>query len=157
MDLNPNQRLPKMSAILIDSASRARSHATSARGEATRRWAGRILSGIAILFLTFDVVMKFMNTKAAVAGTVQLGVPAHLVPVLGIIGAVCLVLYVIPRTAPLGAILWTGYFGGAIAIQLRVENPLFSYTLFPIYVAAIMWGGLYLRDDRVRALLRSAR
>lgn len=66
-------------------------------------------------------------------------------------------LYAIPRTAPLGAVLWTGYFGGAIATHLRLDNPLLSHTLFPIYVAAFVWGGLYLRDARVRALLDPAR
>jgi hypothetical protein len=70
---------------------------------------------------------------------------------------VCLILYVIPRTAPLGAVLWTGYLGGAIATHLRLDNPLFSHTLFPIYVAALLWGGLYLRDARVRALVGAAR
>ena len=62
-----------------------------------------------------------------------------------------------PRTAPLGAVLWTGYFGGAVATHLRLDEPLLSHTLFPIYVAAVVWGALYLRDARVRALLRPAR
>lgn len=120
------------------------------------RWAGRILSGLAVLFLTFDVAVKFLATKEAVDGTVALGWQPHHLPILGAIGAVCLVLYLIPRTAPLGAVLWTGYFGGAIATQLRIDNPLFSHILFPIYIAAFVWGGLYLRDARVRALLRPA-
>ena len=67
----------------------------------------------------------------------------------------CLILYLVPRTAPLGAVLWTGYLGGAIATHVRVGNPLFSHTLFPIYVAAMLWGGLWLRDARVRRLLQS--
>jgi hypothetical protein len=121
------------------------------------RWAGRILSGLAILFLTMDVVMKLVGARVSVDGTVQLGFSADQVLTIGLIGLVCLVLYVIPRTAPLGAVLWTGYLGGAIATHLRLHNPLFSHTLFPIYVAALIWGGLYLRDARVRALLRPAR
>jgi DoxX-like protein len=121
------------------------------------RWTGRILTGIAILFLAFDAGIKLSGAKQAVDGTVQLGWQPHHVPIIGTIALVLLILYVIPRTAPLGAILWTGYFGGAIATQLRVDNPLFSYILVPIYIAAIMWGGLYLRDARVRALLRPAR
>jgi hypothetical protein len=120
------------------------------------RWAGRILTGLAALFLTFDVAIKLIGAKEAVDGTVALGWQPHHVPILGAIGAVCLVLYLIPRTAPLGAVLWTGYFGGAIATQLRLYKPLFSNTLFPIYIAALVWGGLYLRDARVRALLRRA-
>jgi hypothetical protein len=121
------------------------------------RWAGRILTGIAIAFLTFDVALKLAGAKEAVEGTVQLGYQPHHVPIIGALGLVCLVLYAIPRTAPLGAVLWTGYLGGAVATQLRVDNPLFSHILFPIYVAAFLWGGLYLRDARVRALLRPAR
>ena len=78
-------------------------------------------------------------------------------PVLGAIELVCLTLYLIPRTAPLGAVLWTGYLGGAIATHLRIDNPLFSHILFPIYVAAFIWGGLYLRDARVRAAIGPAR
>jgi hypothetical protein len=121
------------------------------------RWAGRILSGLALLFLTFDVVIKLFPTKEAIEGTTALGYQAHHLPIIGAIALVCLVLYAIPRTAPLGAVLWTGYLGGAIATHVRVDNPLFSHILFPIYVAAFIWGGLYLRDARVRALLRPAR
>lgn len=121
------------------------------------RVAGRILSGIAVLFLTFDLSVKLVVSKQAVDGTVQLGWQAHHLPILGIIEVVCLVLYLIPRTAPLGAVLWTGYLGGAVATHLRIDNPLFSHTLFPIYVAALVWGGLYLRDARVRALFGATR
>lgn len=121
------------------------------------RWAGRILSGLAIAFLTFDVAIKLAGAKPAVEGTVTLGYQPHHVLIIGVLGLVCLVLYAIPRTAPLGAVLWTGYLGGAIATQLRVDNPLFSHILFPVYIAALIWGGLYLRDARVRALLRPAR
>ena len=120
-------------------------------------WSGRILTGIVVLFLSFDVAIKLAGTKLAVDGTVQLGFAPHDVLTIGLIGLVCLVLFVIPRTAPIGAVLWTGYLGGAIATHLRLGNPLFSHTLFPIYVAALMWGALYLRDPRVRALLRPAR
>ncbi len=131
---------------------------STAVGTSTKaRWAGRVLTGIAVLFLTFDVAIKLVGAKADVDGTVQLGYAPHHVLTIGLIGLVCLVLYVIPRTAPIGAVLWTGYLGGAIATQLRVDNPLFSHTLFPIYVAALIWGGLYLRDPRVRALIRPAR
>jgi len=143
-----------MSAALLQSAPTSDTVTTpSSRG----RWAGRILTGVAVAFLTFDVVIKLIGVKEAVQGTVELGYQPHHLPVIGVIGLVCLILYVIPRTAPLGAILWTGYLGGAIATNLRVDNPLFSHILFPIYVAAFIWGGLYLRDPRVRALVRPAR
>jgi hypothetical protein len=132
--------------------------APSSAGTSTRaRWAGRILSGIAVLFLTVDVAMKLAGARVAVEGTTQVGFAPHHVLTIGLIGLVCLILYVIPRTAPLGAVLWTGYLGGAIATHLRLDNPLFSHTLFPIYVAALLWGGLYLRDARVRALVGAAR
>lgn len=121
------------------------------------RRAGHILTGLAALFLAMDVAMKLAGAKAAVDGTAQLGFAPGTVPILGVIGLACLVLYIIPRTAPLGAVLWTGYLGGAVAAQLRVGHPLFTQTLFPVYVAALVWGGLYLRDPRVRALLRAAR
>jgi hypothetical protein len=143
-----------MSTTLLDSTPAA---ASSAAHTSASRWAGRILTGIAVLFLAFDAVIKLFPNEAALTGTTSLGYQAHHLPIIGGIALVCLVLYVIPRTAPLGAILWTGYFGGAIATHLRVDNPLFTHTLFPIYVAALVWGGLYLRDARVRALVRPAR
>ena len=145
-----------MSATILDSASpRASRNASRADAQSpAARWTGRILTGIAILFLTFDAAIKLSGAKAAVDGTVQLGWQPHHLPIIGTIAAVLLLLYAVPRTAPLGAILWTGYLGGAVATQLRVDNPLFSHVLFPTYVAALIWGGLYLRDPRVRALLR---
>ena len=144
-----------MSTSLLDSAPLAASGAT---GTSTRRlWAGRVLTGLAVAFLLFDMGIKLAAAPEAVAGTVQLGWAPHHLPILGVIQLACLILYLVPRTALLGAVLWTGYFGGAIATHLRVDNPLFSHTLFPIYVAALIWGGLYLRDPRVRALLRPAR
>jgi len=115
-------------------------------------WTGRVLSGIAVLFLTVDAVMKLLQVAPAVEGTVQLGYPTHVIVPLGIVQVVCLALYLIPRTAVLGAILWTGYLGGAIATHVRLSNPMLTHVLFPIYVAALLWGGLWLRDPRVRAL-----
>ena len=141
-----------MSAAVLDSTSSIRARARTR--SAASLWTGRILSGIAILFLAFDAVVKLVGAKAAVDGTVQLGWQPHHLPVIGTIALILLVLYAIPRTAPLGAILWTGYLGGAVATQLRVDNPLFSHVLFPIYVAIILWLGLYLRDDRIRRLIR---
>lgn len=115
--------------------------------------AGRILSGLAILFLLFDATLKLMKLAPAVEGTIQLGYPADVIRVLGFIQIGCLVAYLIPRTSLLGAILWTGYLGGAIATHVRVGSPLFSHILFPVYVAALLWAGLWLRDKRLRALL----
>jgi hypothetical protein len=145
-----------MSAALVQSAPSVGSSTTTAPSSRARL-AGRILSGLAIAFLTFDVALKLVPNKMALEATVGLGYQPHHVAIIGAIGLVCLILYVIPRTAPLGAILWTGYLGGAIATNLRLDLPLFSHTLFPIYVAALIWGGLYLRDPRVRALVRPAR
>jgi hypothetical protein len=97
--------------------------------------------------------MKLLQLPAAVQGTTQLGYPASVIVPIGIIQVVCLLLYVVPRTAVLGAVLWTGYLGGAIATHVRIGNPLFAFVLFPVYVAALLWGGLWLRDRRVHALL----
>lgn len=114
---------------------------------------GRVLSGLAVLFLAFDASLKLLLAQAAVDGTMQLGYPASVILPLGVIQLVCLVVYLVPRTSVLGAVLWTGYLGGAIATHVRLENPLFTHTLFPIYVAALLWAGLWLRDGRVRAML----
>lgn len=116
-------------------------------------WAGRVLSGIAVLFLTFDTAIKLLQLPVAVEGTMALGYPESAVFTIGAIELACLIAYLIPRTSVLGAVLWTGYLGGAIATHVRAESPLFSHTLFPIYIAALLWGGLWLRDRRTRALL----
>ena len=86
-------------------------------------------------------------------GTVQLGYPESVVFGLGVVQLVCLVVYLVPRTAVLGAVLWTGYLGGAIATHVRLGNPLFSHVLFPVYVAAMLWLGLWLRDAQLRAVV----
>jgi DoxX-like family len=133
-------------------------HASDANAQFTpvsrgRLWTGRIMSALPALFLFVDSVGKLVKPAPVVEGTVQLGYPESVLLGLGIVLLTCTVLYVIPRTAVFGAILLTGYLGGAIATHVRVGSPLFSHTLFPVYVALLIWGGLYLRDDRLRALM----
>ena len=118
-----------------------------------RSIAGYVLTGLVALFLTFDTVMKLLQLAPAVQGTTELGYPAGTVIVIGVIELVCLVLYLVPRTSVLGALVLTGYLGGAIATHVRVGSPLPTHTLFPIYVALMVWGGLYLRASRLRELL----
>ena len=118
-------------------------------------WTGRILSALGVLFLTFDAVMKVLKSAQAVEGTTQLGYPASVVVPLGLLQLVCLALYLVPRTAILGAVLWTGYLGGAVATHVRLGNPMLTHVLFPVYIAVLLWGGLYLRDGRVRTLLEA--
>ncbi len=125
----------------------------SAPTSKTKLWAGRIMSGLVIAFMLFDGGIKVINAAPAVEGTARLGYPVSVVVPLGIIVLICTVLYAIPRTAILGAILLTGFLGGAISSNVRVSNPLFGYILAPVYVAVLLWGGLYLRDERVRALI----
>jgi uncharacterized membrane protein YhaH (DUF805 family) len=120
----------------------------------SRFWTGTILSGIAVLFLLFDSIGKLLKVAPAVAGSAELGYLEGVIQPIGVILLVCVVTYMIPRTAILGAVLLTGYMGGAIATHVRVGNPLLTHTLFPIYVAALFWGGLFLRDERVRLVLR---
>ena len=118
-------------------------------------WAGRVMSGLVILFLIFDVVFKFIKPPPApvVETMAHLGWALTLAPVLGIVLLVSTALYAIPNTSVLGAILLTGYLGGAIATHLRVGDPLFSHVLFPTYLGALLWGGLYLRENRLRTLI----
>jgi hypothetical protein len=118
-----------------------------------RLWAGRIVSGLAVAFLLLDAVMKVMKAQVSVEGTIQLGYPVSIVVGLGVLLLVCTLLYLIPQTSILGAILLTGYLGGAVATQVRVGNPLFSRVLFPVYVGMMVWGGLFFRDNRLRALI----
>ena len=116
-------------------------------------WSGRVLSALAVLFLLFDVTLHLLRPSFVIEGTKQIGFPVDVILPLGIIQLVCLILYLLPRTAVLGAILWTGYLGGAVATHVRVADPLFSHILFPTYVAALLWGGLWLREQRLRALV----
>jgi hypothetical protein len=118
-------------------------------------WAGRIVSALVIAFLAMDVVIKFVKPAPApvVETFAHVGWSLSLSPVLGIILLVSTALYVIPITSILGAILLTGYLGGAIATHLRVGDPLFSHVLFPTYLGVLLWGGLYLREPRLRVLI----
>jgi len=123
-------------------------------------WIGRVLSGLAVLFLLFDGVMKFFMDKLppeALEAGAALQWPIEKMPLVGTILLTCVLLYVIPRTAVLGAILLTGYLGGAIASHVRVSNPLLTHTLFPIYIAIFIWLGLYLRDMRARNILSNSK
>ena len=115
--------------------------------------AGLVCTIIAASFLAFDTLLKVFRLAPAVEGTTALGYPAESVIWIGLIQLVCLVLYLIPRTAVLGALLMTGYLGGAVATHVRISNPLLTHTLFPIYVAVILWAGVYLREERLRALV----
>jgi hypothetical protein len=115
-------------------------------------WTGRTMSGVVLLFLFMDGATKLMMIQPVVNATAEIGYPLDLVRPIGIIGLVCAVLYAMPRTAVLGAILTTGLLGGAIASKMRLEEPLFSQVLFGAYVGVLAWGGLYLRDGRLRAL-----
>lgn len=112
-----------------------------------------MLTTLAALFLLMDTIFKFLHPPQVLATFTQLGWPAELSVTLGVIQLSCLIVYLVPRTAIIGAILLTGYLGGAIATNMRVGNPLFSHILFPIYLSVFIWGGLYLRDTRVRTLI----
>lgn len=128
--------------------------ARSSRPSKKARLGGLVLSGLGVLFLTFDATLKVIQSPQASEATSALGYPTEALFCLGLLQLALLILYVVPRTALLGAVLWVGYLGGAVAIHTRVQNPLWSHTLFPVYVALLLWGGLALRDLRVRALLR---
>ncbi len=115
-------------------------------------WTGRVLSGIAIVMLFFDSITKILKVDGVVKAAVQSGYPVSLLSTIGTILLVCLIVYAIPRTAAIGAMLITGYLGGAFEANLRAGLPLFSMALFPIYFAVIVWGGLFLREQRVREI-----
>jgi len=116
-------------------------------------WAGRILSAIAALFLVFDGVGKVLKVAPVVAGTLQLGYPERTIVPIGLLVLIGTALYVFPRTSILGAIFLTGFLGGAVATHVRVGSPLLTHALFPTYVAALLWGGLVLRNPRLLTTL----
>ena len=116
-------------------------------------WAGRVISGLVAVFLVFDAAIKFMKIAPVVEASARLGLPMSMTLAVAIVLLLCVLLYIIPRTAVLGAVLLTGYLGGAVAIHLRAGSPLFSEALFPVYFGMLVWLGLYLRDIRVRSWL----
>jgi len=118
---------------------------------------GRVLSALAILFLAFDTAIKLVEAPVVAETLGSLGYPTDLGLTIGIVELVCLVLYAVPRTAVLGAILLTALFGGGIATHIRVGSPLFTHILFGVYLGLFVWGGLYLRSERLRELLPSLR
>jgi hypothetical protein len=120
------------------------------------RWTGRVLSTIVALFLAFDALMKLLQIPPVMKASIELGYPTRAIFGIGVILAICLATYIVPRTSILGAVLLTGYLGGAIATHVRVGDPIWTHTLFPIYVATLLWAGLALRDARLRALLRAS-
>jgi DoxX-like family len=118
-----------------------------------RLWTGRILSALPVLFLLMGSVMDLMKPDFVVKAMVQEGFPESVIVPLGVIVLICTVLYAVPQTAVLGAILLTGYLGGAVATHVRAGDPLFSNILAPVYVAILIWGGLYLREPRLSRLV----
>jgi hypothetical protein len=116
-------------------------------------WTGRVLSGLVIAFMLFDAIIKLIPIQPVIDTFRQMGIPENLAFEIGVIGLVCTVLYAIPRTAVLGAILLTAMFGGGIASHVRIGSPLFSHVLFGVYLGLFAWGGLFLREPRLRALI----
>jgi hypothetical protein len=118
-------------------------------------WSGRVLSGLVIVFLLFDGAIKLVPWPVVTETMERMGYGSSetLARSLGLITLVCTVLYAVPPTSILGAILLTGYLGGAIASHVRIGNPLFSHVLFGLYLGLILWGGLWLRDRSLRALM----
>ncbi len=117
-----------------------------------RLWTGRIISGLTVLFMLFDGAMKIVKPVAVVEATKRLGFPESAITGVGITLLVCTLLYVIPRTAILGAVLITGYLGGAVATMVHASSSFFE-TIFPILFATLVWLGLWLRDERARRLI----
>ena len=128
------------------------SSATSGTGSTKQVWAGRVMSAIPVLFLLADGAAKLFKPAPVVEATLRLGYPESSIVGIGVVLLVCTLIYVVPRTAILGAILLTGYLGGATATHVRVGDTLFT-ILFPPIIGALVWGGLYLRDARLRALV----
>ena len=115
-------------------------------------WTGRVLSGLFVAFMLMDLTMKLLDLPVVAETSRQLGLPTDQARLLGTIQLICVALYLYPRTSVLGAILVTAYMGGAVETHLRVGSPLFSHILLGVYLAVMAWGGLWLRDARLRSL-----
>ena len=138
----------------MQAASQAVAQSAIQPGPLSKRslWGGRILSGLVTAFLLFDAAIHLLKPAPVVEAFAKLHLPLSLAVKLGIVELLCLALYVMPQTSILGAVLLTGYLGGAVAIQMTTSNSLFGEILFPVYVGALVWGGLYLRDSRLRTM-----
>jgi small ligand-binding sensory domain FIST len=115
-------------------------------------WTGRILSALVVVFLLFDAVIKLIPLDVVIETSRQLGIPTDIAFTLGVMTLIGALLYAYPKTSVLGAVLLTGYLGGAIYVHVRAGSPLFSHTLFGVYLGIMLWGGLYLRDERLRLI-----
>ena len=140
----------QMNSRYIEHSGMVVEHAANSRPAV---WTGRVLSGMAASALFADSTGKLLQVQPVIDGTIALGYPPTIVFTLGVILFIGVVAYVVPRTSVLGALLLTAYLGGAVATHMRVESPLFTHVLVPVYVAAFAWGGLLLRDARLRAFL----
>jgi hypothetical protein len=118
----------------------------------SKLWTGRILSSIAVIFLIFDGTIHLLKPGPVIESFNHLGYSPDLSVTLGIIELLCLAFYLIPRTSILGAVLLTGYLGGAVASQLRIGEPIFGYVLFPVYIGILLWGGIFLRDKKLQTI-----
>jgi hypothetical protein len=137
----------------MDAIASSESTQADSSGKGKAYWTGLVMSGLVIAFLLFDAAIKLVPITPVTETMAALGYPPGLERGLGILVLLCTLLYAVPRTAVLGAILLTGLFGGAMATHLRVGSPLFSHLLFGLYLGLLVWGGLYLRDARLRALI----
>jgi hypothetical protein len=118
----------------------------------TALWTGRILSGLVVMFLLFDGAIKLIPLDVVIETSRQLGIPTDIAFTLGVLTLVGGLLYAYPKTSVLGAVLLTGYLGGAVYVHVRAGSPLFSHTLFGVYLGILLWGGLWLRDERLRLI-----
>lgn len=118
-----------------------------------RPWGGIIVSAVPVLFLLMDGIGKLFKPQMVIDGTLELGYQESVIIPLGIILLIATILYAFPKTSVLGAILLTGYLGGAVATHVRLSNPLFTHQLFPVYLGVLIWLGLFLRDTRLRSLI----
>jgi hypothetical protein len=118
-----------------------------------RRWIGYLVTAVPVLFLIMDSGIKLAHVRPVTEEFARLGVPDRLAVTVGILELICLAVYLVRRTALLGAVLLTGFLGGAIMLHVRIGDPLLSHILFPVYIGALLWAGLYLRDRRLQSLL----
>jgi DoxX-like family len=140
---------------LLDSAPASAALAPSPSISARARWGGRLVSGLPALFLLVDGILKLVGPPPVTESFTRMGMAPSLATAIGVLELLCLVVYLLPRTAALGAVLLTGYLGGAVSLHVRLGDPLLTHVLFPGYLGALLWVGLLLRDPRLPALLRA--